>query len=595
MGIKGNVYSVENYIVETKMRFGEEITKGEYWDATMIFDDKGKLNKTIKCRINGRRGSNEPMDSVIVVYNWDGDYKLEFYDGYYHIIEYNFDDHGNLIEYGEKTFYSERGASPREETKYFFSPILNGYEYTYYPDPSSKGMKYRVTNNQISEKTSSHTAKNTYSADGKILKESKSITGTTENITYQYNRHDDLESITETIQLQPGRTPSTKKRNWSYEYDDQGNWISRKGDDGWIKRKITYMKPSEIREAQAKELQARLQFRDSLISEREREIIHGLDYKFNYEVSQSINNFANCLSPMAIGYDVNFKATPIVNATRNGNQYSFDFADGTQFNNVSFEPIGDGFYSKDHDLVMVYKEYFDGHEHPTFVWYVGRFAGEPYKRYKEIEAEALTLDEYIDNLKNWNYQESLEPPYKYTKLVTNESNLPNCHVEEYYYIPIELNPLLQFPAGMNQEEIKRLSPILAKQNEILKTKRMIQNAMAFCRLTEAEKIGIADKIKKLSVSKKSDSYDKRFDIVLKSGRKYTDVKFHLSEYGTYFSEDNRLMLFSNGSSIENNGNLKEVFIIVEFENGTPCSANYIIQNVNNNKCLLPQGSVIKRF
>lgn len=582
--LKGNVLSVKETEVQGEMKFGEEVISGEKLKSTIYFDSNGRLYKK--------------TDPETTLYRWNGSNLIVISGADTLRIEYVFNNNNELIE---QNIGRHEVVSKRK-----YKTIPGGYELTYYPEPYSKGEIFRFVNNKVPEKTTFGQATNTYNLEGEIinytyiLKNEPGRKDSKETKDYIYNSNGDLERIVEKSWINGlAKPPYVTVTKWVYDYDDHGNWITKRkykkqgneelkpASHSWAKREITYLSPEEIDSYYKNELTSRVNRRDSLIEARQKEIKKLYEDRLKEKIEQGIYLFADRNRPYYGSHVAEFRCQPINKASKYEDKYSFVFPDGTEVNNVYFKKIDDKqFFSPESGIVMVLQEFYDENENPSYAWYVGRIDDEYSGRLNNYLADKLETDPIVMELKEWDWETYDIGQFDVEKSYVSLAEFPSISIGTAYYIPVEYNAAIGFPSSMDENIKAKYQKELKVQEERLSKKRMIENAINFCQITAENKTGIAQKIKKLSENKASTSYNPSFDIELKSGNKYTNVTFLIYNEGAFFSQDNKLMLF-NSTPFEEKGKSVIPFFIVELDiNGEPCSANYVLQDALKNNILI---------
>lgn len=261
LDLKGNVFSVVTKKVNHRQEFGQDKITGEFTTDSIVFDQNGRIiSRYYNPEIGDEGGSKYLRNREKYIYSGNDVLRIngEIHQ-YIEIVETDkdstrykreFDNQGRLIR--ETTYINEK---PTIQIKFQYIP--GGYEVKYYPSLQSDATTYTLKNGVV-KITATSVSEKEYPLDTYFLNKNEKIIknikyprlmlGTSPYATkyYSYNSHGDVVKE-ELVWSSNGRRDN---KTYSYEYDTQGNWISKMSKNGneieWLRRVIVYKDADEI-------------------------------------------------------------------------------------------------------------------------------------------------------------------------------------------------------------------------------------------------------------------------------------------------------------------------------------------------------------
>lgn len=437
LDLKGDVFSVVTKKVNHRQEFGQDKITGEFTTDSIVFDQNGRIIFHYYNPEFEKDGGEYLRNREKYVYNGNDVLKINGdINNYYQTgetgrdsIRYQrkFDNQGRLIQ--ETTFVNGESSSQVN-----FQYITGGYEVKYYPTLQSDATIYAKKNGVV-KITATSVGKKIYPYDTYYLDKNEKIIknikyprlmlGTSPYATkyYSYNSHGDVVKE-ELVWSSNGRRDN---KTYSYEYDTQGNWISKMSKNGneieWLRREIVYKSPEEIILHFQQKAQEKLQFEEDLKAKgRKYTVLFNNEMRPKY--IDALTNWHDIVSAW------NKKPIDVENAMLfhiNGDTYSFKFSDSSEINNVKFTTTddNDSFFLSD-DLRVVLIPRYDQYYGPQ--WYVAR--------YRDNWMDILNKNDSIDWVsvyyKEYRYGENINEE-KLDELWRKEllSTMPEIHVSPY--------------------------------------------------------------------------------------------------------------------------------------------------------------------
>lgn len=352
LDLKGDVFSVVTKKVNHRQEFGQDKITGEFTTDSIVFDQNGRIiSRYYNPGIGNKGGSKYLRNREKYIYNGNDVLKIngEIHQ-YDKLVETDidsirykreFDNQGRLMQ--ETTYINEK---PTTQIKFQYIP--EGYVVKYYPSLESDATIYALKNGVVKITAISSGGKiypyDTYylNSNEKIIRNIKYprlFLGRQPYGTkyYSYNTYGDL--IKEELMWSSNGRRDTK--TYSYEYDKQGNWISKKSKDGneieWLRREIIYKSPEEIISHFQQEAQDKLQFED-VLQEKGRKYTSLFNSEMRPKYIYALTNWRGVVSAW------NRQPVDVENALLfqiNEDTYSFKFSDGSEINNVKFTTTDD--------------------------------------------------------------------------------------------------------------------------------------------------------------------------------------------------------------------------------------------------------------
>lgn len=259
-GLKGNVFSVKTYDVDFKLEFGEYIKGDMKHEHIVYYDENGyrlgesKTYSHKKYLITG--------DSIFIgIFHSVEDFedalfseKLPDYECRDAVREYmEYDEKGRLISIIRDHDW--------RKTKQTFEYTPTGYKGKYFSSSDADPNFYEMKNNVFTPNVKyRYSSISYYNKDGYLERYNGSDYNRTYNHSGIYDYYDYYKYNVYGHLVESGRNRGRGNKTeyvYKYEYDDQGNWISRKKFDcdetidgkykmeDWQMREIVYKTPEE--------------------------------------------------------------------------------------------------------------------------------------------------------------------------------------------------------------------------------------------------------------------------------------------------------------------------------------------------------------
>lgn len=629
LGLKGNVFSIVTKYVKHRQEFGQDKITGEFTTDSIVFDQEGRIvshyyNPEID---NGwgkyLRTSEKYIYRGNDVLKINGEISL--YDRIVGtdrdsvLFKREFDNQGRLIQ--ETTYIDDR---PTTQIKFQYIP--GGYEVKYYPSLESEATIYALKNGVVKITASSIGGKiypyDTYYLDKneKIIRNIKYPRLTLGRQPYgtkyySYNTFGDL--IKEEMVWSSGGRKDVK--TYSYEYDNQGNWISKMSKDGneieWQRREIIYKTPDEIILHNQQEINNKLQFEENL-QRKARDYAHMFNSEQKLKRIDGLTDWHACVSAWN---KVPIRVDSILRYQVNGDKYSFTFSDGSEFNDIEFSITDDydSFFLSD-DLRVILVPRYDTYYGPQ--WYVAKYLDnwmDNFNKSDSIDWVSVYYQEY--NYKDKVSDEQLEELWR-KELLRNE---PDIHISYYDNNKILINKLnnpyqngfvsprisskryeqkamTTYQNRIDQEEAERLCALVyqvceywiknKEQNKLLKdfesygaAKPALAGLKSGYGYTPSKNIKI-EKLKEFEINGDAYTFTKKDKSVISNvhfNRKVCDLDYSYHNFGL-LSDDKKCALI-----IYRNSETQDFIYLVELDGDDITSINYIPYKKSND-FIIPQ-------
>lgn len=530
-----------------------------------------------------------------------------------------FDNQGRLIQ--ETTYIDDR---PTTQIKFQYIP--GGYEVKYYPSLESEATIYALKKGVVKITASSIGGKiypyDTYYLDKneKIIRNIKYPRLTLGRQPYgtkyySYNTYGDL--IKEEMVWSSGGRKDVK--TYSYEYDNQGNWISKMSKDGneieWQRREIIYKTPDEIILHNQQEINNKLQFEENL-QRKARDYAHMFNSEQKLKRIDGLTDWHACVSAWN---KVPIRVDSILRYQVNGDKYSFTFSDGSEFNDIEFSITDDydSFFLSD-DLRVILVPRYDTYYGPQ--WYVAKYLDnwmDNFNKSDSIDWVSVYYQEY--NYKDKVSDEQLEELWR-KELLRNE---PDIHISYYDNNKILINKLnnpyqngfvsprisskryeqkamTTYQNRIDQEEAERLCALVyqvceywiknKEQNKLLKdfesygaAKPALAGLKSGYGYTPSKNIKI-EKLKEFEINGDAYTFTKKDKSVISNvhfNRKVCDLDYSYHNFGL-LSDDKKCALI-----IYRNSETQDFIYLVELDGDDITSINYIPYKKSND-FIIPQ-------
>lgn len=493
LDLKGDVFSVVTKKVNHRQEFGQDKITGEFTTDSIVFDQNGRIvSRYYNPEIGDEGGSKYLRNREKYIYSGNDVLRIngEIHQ-YIEIVETDkdsirykreFDNQGRLMQ--ETTYINE---IPTTQIKFQYIP--GGYEVKYYPSLQSDATTYTLKSGVVKITATSVREKkyplDTYyfNKNEKIIKNIKYprlMLGTSPYATkyYSYNAQGDVVKE-ELVWSSNGRRDNT---TYSYEYDKQGNWISKMSKNGndieWLRRVIVYKDADEIllffkerteREkaqhdsivASAKEklLDNTNQLKTLARQHLEKQIAQDLSYRLNYNYLYH-NKFPAAVKKISYSHGL----------------YDFILDNDNCFNNVKFTKsanLSEGYLSSDMKLGLFFGKVNTQREFVT-TWLAASISSNYDDICQNIDSWAeniRTNESLLCNENTWDYENKLYGLRSEITVTLGDLNYIPFDIASKMEYPEEMDmtvagnarrEILAYLDGLNQAEAKELVAIAYK-------------------------------------------------------------------------------------------------------------------------------------
>lgn len=437
LNLKGDVFSVVTQEVSTKKEFGEIIPTKYYTTDSIVFDSEGRIiEKYINS--NNRELYEYYGDDIFVIKQSLERDKWVLCDS----IKYQRlrDDKGRLVQ---ETVY--KNGEPTSRISFNFTPT--GYKVEYFPNISGSAEKYELKNNTIIRKTIFGPETFKFDNDEKIIR----CTGSAMKVNFiniwEYNENGDL--VLEHKKAD-APWPGMGKTIYTYEYDDSGNWVTKKWDNKWYVRKIIYKTPEERKAFEVQQLAREKAINDSLfalgasrIEENCNNFVNGKLESRGYNAARDVERF---------GYNLPFEQKVSNVSTNADGSYNMTMASGAELKNLSFDLLKDQgpncFITPDGKTALILSK---RRSYPflgvvNFNIDVEGIRHNANKLANAMKSDTIAMIEIGKNLSSDNLWQK-----NYAKLIEQSDQYDNG-INEINYIPFDVAAEMVYPKGFVEKD-----------------------------------------------------------------------------------------------------------------------------------------------
>lgn len=444
MNLSGNIFSITTQKVYFKKMFGEEIPDFYYTTDSIMFDEQGRITELFKntqfennwsrfeiegLKFNLRRLYKYEGNDILVI-NQHRCYSDidEWCPSDTIIYKRELDEKGRLTR---ETVYKD--GNPISQISFTYTPT--GYKVEYYPKLSADADTYELNNHTMSVKTPFTQELRKYNEKEKPLLYSGHVYIPFEK-RWEYNKYGDI----------------TKDGDgeYSYEYDDNGNWVSKKWKNGWYVRKIIYKTLEERKEYQKQKLAREKAINDSLfalgasrIEENCNNFVNGILESRGYNAVRNVEKF---------GYDLPFEQKVSNVSTNADGSYNMTMASGAELKNLSFTHLKDYgpncFVTRDGKtaLILGRRRSYPFLGVVNFNIDVEGFRHNANKLANAMKSDTIAMIEFGKNLSSDTLWQK-----NYAKLV-EQSNQYDDGINEINYIPFDVAIEMVYPKGFVEND-----------------------------------------------------------------------------------------------------------------------------------------------
>lgn len=441
LNLKGDVFSVITQKVSTKKEFGEIIPTEYYTTDSIVFDSEGRIiEKYINS--NNREFYEYDGDDIFVIKQI-----LQFDEWVLcDSIKYQRlrDDKGRLVQ---ETVY--KNGEPTSRISFNFTPT--GYKIEYFPSISGKAQEYELKNNSIINKNLFGLETFKFDNDEKIIRYTGSSVMNVNRINiWEYNENGDL--VLEHKKAD-APWPGMGKTTYTYEYDDSGNWVTKKWDNNWYVRKIIYKTPEERKAFEVQQLAREKAINDSLfalgasrIEENCNNFVNGKLESRGYNAARDVERF---------GYNLPFEQKVSNVSTNADGSYNMTMASGAELKNLSFDLLKDQgpncFITPDGKTALILSK---RRSYPflgvvNFNIDVKGIRHNANKLANAMKSDTIAMIEIGKNLSSDNLWQK-----NYAKLIEQSDQYDNG-INEINYIPFDVAAEMVYPKGFVENDSPR--------------------------------------------------------------------------------------------------------------------------------------------
>lgn len=332
LNLNGNIFSISTQKVYYKKMFGEKIPALYYTTDSIMFDEQGRITEFFKntqfeinyssVEIEGlnfdlrRLYKYEGNDIIVINQHW-GSYDEEWCPSDTIIYKRELDEKGRLAR---ETVYEE--GEPISQISFTYTPT--GYKVEYYPRLWADAEVYELKNHTMSVKHYFGGEISKYNAKEKPILYSTNVYNPLKH-RWEYNECGDI--------------TKDEHGEYSYEYDENGNWVTKKWESGWYVRKIIYKTPEERKAFEVQQLAREKAINDSLfalgasrIEENCNNFVNGKLESRGYNAARNVERF---------GYNLPFEQKVSNVSTNADGSYNMTMASGAELKNLSFDLLKD--------------------------------------------------------------------------------------------------------------------------------------------------------------------------------------------------------------------------------------------------------------
>lgn len=444
MNLSGNIFSITTQKVYFKKMFGEEIPDLYYTTDSIMFDEQGRITELFKntqfennwsrfeiegLKFNLRRLYKYEGNDILVI-NQHRCYSdvEEWCPSDTIIYKRELDEKGRLAR---ETVYKD--GNPISQISFTYTPT--GYKVEYYPKLSADADTYELNNHTMSVKTPFTQELRKYNEKEKPLLYSGHVYIPFEK-RWEYNKYGDI----------------TKDGDgeYSYEYDDNGNWVSKKWKNGWYVRKIIYKTSEERKEYQKQKLAREKAINDSLfalgasrIEENCNNFVNGKLESRGYNAARNVERF---------GYNLPFEQKVSNVSTNADGSYNMTMASGAELKNLSFTLLKDYgpncFVTRDGKtaLILGRRRSYPFLGVVNFNIDVEGIRHNANKLANAMKSDTIAMIEFGKNLSSDTLWQK-----NYAKLIEQSDQYDNG-INEINYIPFDVAAEMGFPKGFVEND-----------------------------------------------------------------------------------------------------------------------------------------------
>lgn len=468
LNLKGDVFSVVTQEVSTKKEFGEIIPTSYYTTDSIFFDSEGRIIEKYINSNNRELYEYDGDDIFVIKQSLERD-KWVLCDS----IKYQRlrDDKGRLVQ---ETVY--KNGEPISRISFNFTPT--GYKVEYFPNISGSAEKYELKNNTIIQKTIFGPETFKFDNDEKIIRYTGSAMKVNRINIWEYNENGDL--VLEHKKAD-APWPGMGKTTYAYEYDDSGNWVTKKWDNKWYVRKIIYKTPEERKAFEVQQLAREKAIRDSLIALSVSELDKKCEALLNQCLAKRRSDAYSAASRAGYRFgdavDSNQNAIKSLE-TNDAGKYTITMASGNVLSDLHFSCSDDeynyngSFITNDGKTAIIVNEikYIDSFG--PFLIYVVNFKSGIEKAQHEINSWAESQKIDYDKLIEMVGTSSLYWP---TDEIENQILRMDNEVKEINYVPFDIVAEMVFPSEIVEQHFQDIREVSRKHNDYILISRALKH------------------------------------------------------------------------------------------------------------------------